>query len=95
MPLILFNNKSGFHRSKNTAFLEKFCNLQSWQQMDFPAVENCTETVRKRLSWFVLTFVSASLYDMQKKTMNAFSDGKEPDVLIVVFWFHWYRQEKK
>lgn len=72
MPLILFNNKSGFHRSKKTAFLEKFCNLQSWQQMDFPAVENCTEIVSKRLSWFVLTFVSASLYDMQKKDDECF-----------------------
>lgn len=34
--------------------------------MNFP-VENYTEIVTKGLPWFAFTFISASLYDMQKK----------------------------
>ena len=34
--------------------------------MNFTAVEKYAEIITKTLFWFVLTFISTSLYDMQK-----------------------------
>ena len=54
--------------------------------MNFP-VENYTEIVTKGLPWFVSRSSLPHCMTCKKKMMNVLSDGKEPDVLIVVFGF--------